>query len=126
LKQAVLVYAAMNPQATVADWVSFASRFSAEAYKSGYMRGLEWNQRARGNMDPTTDLKLLEADARRHEWNWVELSPAEQDMGKVVEQHGNSLSGLSPEDRALHLDFIGRHMGNAQVKVVPATGAKDR
>ncbi len=41
----VEAFADEHPKATRGEWLEFAQKHAAEAYRSGYMRGVEWTER---------------------------------------------------------------------------------
>lgn len=41
----VAAFAEEHPRATRGEWLEFAQLHAAQAYQSGYMRGLEWTER---------------------------------------------------------------------------------
>lgn len=41
LREMVLLFAEMNPDATRRDWLDFASQHAAECYRTGWLRGYE-------------------------------------------------------------------------------------
>lgn len=45
LAQEVRVFAALHPQATADEWREFAALHASIAYRDGFTRGLEWNER---------------------------------------------------------------------------------
>lgn len=128
LRQAAQAFATMNPGATVEDWIAFTAEHAEESYRTGYMRGVEWRERAREQVDPGTAAPLLaEAEAREQDdWSWVDLAPAEAQLKEMVHSNEQALERLSPEDRLLYMDLMGRNMGGFRVQLLPLEDSKRR
>ena len=124
LGQATRSFAKLHPGATVGEWVRFAETMAAESYRSGYIRGLEHRERDLVRAEERADLGRLEA--ARHDWNWSELGPSDDELASVVESNRDVIDRMQPEMRALVLDSIGRHMGTHRVVVVPKGDPKAR
>ena len=121
--QNVSAFATLNPRATVGDWMDFTTRYASECYRSGHVRGLEWAERDLDRRDPVTDPELLE-DHRRNDWSWVQLNPSEEETKRIVAR--DPYDDMSPEDRALALDSVGRAMGTHRVVVDRVSDPKRR
>lgn len=52
---------------TQAEWKQFAATHACEAYRTGYVRGLEWSERDLDRRDPETDVELVIANSQ-HSW----------------------------------------------------------
>lgn len=122
IEQGVRVFAALNPGATVGDWVDFAARHAEEAYRSGHVRGLEWAERDLDRRDPAVDPEHL-LDRRRHDWSWVEQHVSEAQLRRVVEENPMQVGDYH---RALALDSLGRYFGGYRVEVIPVRDSKRR
>ena len=116
----------MNPRVTQQQWMVFAARHAGEAYKSGYVRGLEWKHRAPGQMEPWTAWSVSDSDERRHDWSWADLAPSEEQLQQMVEDNADVIERLSPEDRVLYQDVIGRQLGTHCVVLIPTDDPKQR
>lgn len=123
ISQGVNAFAVFNRGATVADWMAFATSYAEECYRAGYQRGLEWAERDLDRRDPVADPELLE-DKRRHGWSWVDLAPDENEVRRIVQR--DPYAHLSPEQRLLALDSIGRQVGGYRVVMQPKVDAKRR
>lgn len=96
---------------------------AAEAYRSGYLRGLEHRERDLLRADSRAELGRFEAG---HDWSWTDLGPSDEELAQVVEQNRDVIERMQPEQRALMLDSIGRYMGTHRVVVVPTDDPKAR
>lgn len=123
IEQSVRAFAALNPHATVQQWMDFSVANAQEWYRSGHVRGLEWAERDLDRRDPVTDPEHL-LDKRRHDWSWVDMHPSEQDLARVVAR--DPYENFSPEQRALALDSLGRYFGGYRVFVEPVKDPKKR
>jgi hypothetical protein len=123
--QAVAVFATMNPRATQGDWLAFAVGHAEAAYRAGYLRGVEWKERAPELADPAVGAALAELD-ERHDWSWVDMAPAEEQLAEMVRTHPELVERMSPEQRAYYADRIGREMGGFKVVLVPTSDPKER
>jgi hypothetical protein len=56
-----------NPRATRAEWAAFAVAHAAECYRAGYMRGVEYTERAPETWRPDVDPEVI-ADGLDPEW----------------------------------------------------------
>lgn len=68
--QLVVAFANAHKHATRADWIAFATAHAGEAYRSGYIRGLEYIERDEegGNRAISPDVI---ADAMDPDWRWA-------------------------------------------------------
>lgn len=126
LIQAAEAFAMLNPSATQEQWVRFAARHAGEAYRSGFVRGLEWKQRSPEQMEPSTAWAVIDSDERRHDWTWADLQPSPEQLRRVVHDNQEALEQLSPEERALYEDMIGQQMGTHRITLVPTDDPKQR
>lgn len=118
LRQAVNAYASMGEH-TMGDWIEFASRLAEESYRSGYLRGVEWHDRAAEHGDPTDKLEQLALQERGHGWSWIDQVPAEADMARLVESESDLLERMSPEARLRYEDRIAQQYGVRVVLLPP-------
>lgn len=118
LAQAVEAFISMRPHATTQDWASFAAGHAAEAYRSGYLRGVEWQARSPRSADLAQRATAHEM-AERHGWSWVDLAPAEDQLAAIVQNDPGIVERLSPEERVLYMDRIGQEMGGFRVELFP-------
>lgn len=81
LSKIVEAFAAEHPNATVREWIEFASAHGNECYTSGYIRGVEWQHR---DLDQKEKLKLIRELDPRHDWIWKPATTAEVVMERVV------------------------------------------
>ena len=119
LAQEVNSFAALHPRATQREWIEFARAQCEESYRSGYIRGFERNVRDLNFVD--TDPLLLEAARRRelgHDTSWVDLAPSEADVQATIDNNRDMMDRLSPEERILYADQIGRNMGGFRVVLI--------
>jgi hypothetical protein len=123
LAQNVTAFAALHPHATVAEWMEFSSRFANECYRTGYVRGLEWAERDLDRRDPVDDPEVL-LDKRDNDWSWVNMAPNDEEMRRIVSS--NPYDHLSPEERLLALDSVGRYYGTHRIVMIPVRDTKRR
>lgn len=86
-----MVFAAQFSRATTQQWIDFAARHAAESYKSGFIRGLENQERRR---DPQ-----LSAPDERHDWHWSSVEPARQQLQRQVQTDPDFLGRMDPVER---------------------------
>lgn len=115
LTAAVKTFAAMHPRASRAQWIEFASHFAGEAYRTGYVRGLEWCERDLDRRDPMVDPEVLAAN-ERHDMSWVGLQPDDEQVADIQERFADVYEHLSPEQQALYMDTLGREMGTYRIE----------
>lgn len=126
LIQAVDTFALMYPHATKRQWMQFAARHAGEAYKTGYIRGLEWKERAPEYMEPSTAWDVIDSDTRDPQWSWADLAPGEEEMNEIVANNQDAIERLSPEERVLYEDMIGQQLGSHRIVLVPTDDPKQR
>lgn len=87
----VIVYANTFPAATRADWVRFAADHAREAYRAGYVRGVEYIER-----DPEERVILTQldpdvvADALSPDWRWSPEVELQGDSDFVPRESANT------------------------------------
>lgn len=114
IAQTVSVFATMHPNATVAEWMAFATEFGAGAYRDGWTRGYEWHERAMAMRDENDPAILYER--MKNEKPWIESGPSAEQLARVVGE--NPYAHMSPEEQALALDSLGRYFGAVRVQAV--------
>lgn len=68
LRQMVRIFEEQHPFATRADYLDFAAKHAEEAYRTGYVRGLEWSERdVERAPEPVDPEQVLEEE--RHGWS---------------------------------------------------------
>ena len=72
LRALVLDFAERHPRATRAEWVEFAASHAEECYRSGYVRGYEYTERAEERWMPDVDPEEV-ADAHDPNWRWTPM-----------------------------------------------------
>lgn len=120
LAQAATAFAFFNEHSTTQEWIDFTTQLAEDAYREGYVRGLEHVERQ--DPDPFAELE----DERRHDWSWVDLAPDEQALQRIVDEHADVLERMSPEQRMFYQDRIGREMGGYRVVLLPTKDPKER
>ena len=81
-KDMVVAFANSNPRATRADWVRFSQEHAAEAWRAGYLRGVEYVER-----DPELWRPRLPP----------EVSASAQDPGWSLDENPFALDGVPDE-----------------------------
>lgn len=82
LADAAEAFAAAHLRATRGEWIAFAAAHAGEAYRSGYVRGLEWAERdpeKRPDVPPD-----MVADAVDPGWRWRRGIPVDGGITEVV------------------------------------------
>jgi len=117
LREAVIVFRVMYPTASIDEWEAFAIAQAEDAYRSGFVRGLEWSERELDNMDPDTPERL--AEAASHDWSLAESSPSLREMLDKRYDPRDPFAHVPPEDRAAFVDQLGEYFGGFRVVVLP-------
>lgn len=126
LIEAVEAFVVMCPNATQEQWVRFAAGHAGESYKSGYIRGVEWKERAAEQMEPSSAWAVIDSDERKNDWTWADFAPTEEQLSKVVQTHSQQIESLSPEERLLYEDMIGQQFGTHRIALIPIDDPKQR
>jgi hypothetical protein len=97
LRELARAFAVAHPHATRDDWARFAADHACEAYRVGYMRGLEWAEREpdrwRPHITPEEYADLDDPSWRLSQavdltpWNGAEEVPAEYSEERVMADH---------------------------------------
>lgn len=107
LHDEVRVFAALNPQATASEWKDFAARHADVAYRDGFTRGLEWNERLWPG--PAEDPEVV-AEREAHAF-----SLPEHYLQQLERQPPSPVQGMAPDD-ALRLQH---QLARAGARLVP-------
>ena len=124
IAQQVRMFAELHFRVNADEWVQFATQLGEECYRSGYMRGVERSVR---DVNLVPEPHLLEAKRRAElgqSNDWVSLAPSEADMQASIDRNQDLMERLSPEDRILYMDRIGREMGGFRVALVDSRAPK--
>lgn len=116
LRDEVLVFRAMHPSASVADWVEFAMQHGEASYRAGFDRGIEWRERDIANKDPHDPDRI--ADDEANGWTVADDDPVLRAMLERGVDPTDPLAGVPPEDRAEFVDRLGEIMGTHRVVIV--------
>lgn len=110
LAEQVVAFAVMNPEANRGEWARYATALAQSAYRSGYVRGLEWAERDLDKLDVGDPELLIERGRHDFEWHAPETLTTAALAERVSSQ--DFLAEL-PNDvsRAYVLDVLGRHSG---------------
>jgi hypothetical protein len=118
LRETVILWRVLNPEATIDAWEKFAISQAEDAYRCGFVRGLERNLRNPEAMPPEVADAIERA---RHDWSIVQS----EEMRRVIEERVNPfdpLDGVPMEKRAEFFDEIGAYYGTHRVVVIPDDG----
>ena len=118
IAQQARIFAELHSRATVDEWVVFATRLGEECYRSGYMRGVERNVRDVNNVPEPHLLEAKRLADLGQSNDWVSLAPSEADVQASIDRNQDLMERLSPEDRILYMDRIGREMGGFRIALV--------
>jgi len=83
LQEMVIDFANSNPRATRKEWVAFAAGQAEEAYKAGYIRGLEYSERDETYRAQVKEVPDQVADQLDPDWRWspgIKLEGPPQDI----------------------------------------------
>lgn len=116
--QMVSIFVAMNPHATVQEWVAFATELGAGCYRDGWTRGYEWLERDMAARDANDPALLFERG--RHEQPLVRQDISPDQLSRIVGEQ--PYDHMSPEQRALAMDSLGRYFGATRVQMVDLRG----
>lgn len=116
LEEQVRLFAVYYPRATRAEWTEFATRIAATAYRDGFVRGYEWQER--GWEGPRIDPEVL-AEERSHDWSLAEQHPRLQEVLAQGIDPRDPLAGIDEDRRVEFLDELGRRAGTYRVVVSP-------
>lgn len=118
LAEQVVAFAAANSGATRGEWMRYAVAMAQSAYRSGYVRGIEWAERDLDRLDVGDPDRL--ADQQQHDFEWhAPEAPSAQALAERVA--GADFLDDLPTDaaRAWVLDNLGRHAGGFRVVYMP-------
>jgi hypothetical protein len=118
LGQAAAAFASSGKH-TTEEWIDFAAHLAGESYRSGYLRGVEWRERAPGQVGASAAADQEALARERHGWSWVDHTPIEGDLAALVESESDLIERMSPEERLLYSDRIAQTMG-ARIVLLPA------
>lgn len=116
LAEQVVAFAKANPEATRGEWGKYAVALAQSAYRSGYVRGIEWAERDLDKLEPG-DPELL-SELERHDFLWH--APEALTTRELAERVGGDFLETLPDDaaRARVLDQLGHHAGSFRVVLV--------
>lgn len=117
LRESVLLFRVMQPAANADDWESFAIANSEEAYRSGFVRGLEWYIRELDSLDPNDPERL--ADIARNEWSIAKSSPRLREVLAKRKDPMDPFADTTPEQRAEIMARLAEYYGGFRVVVFP-------
>lgn len=116
-----------RPLATVADWEAYAVELAENAYRDGFIRGLEASARRAeegdgGGYDP----ERAREEWRRH-WSAREGHPDAREVLDLGDDPRDPLAGLPPAARAEYLAQLGEVTGEYRVVLdgEPAASSTD-
>lgn len=98
------LFRAMYPLATPDEWERFAQQLTSNAYRDGFVRGYEWQERDWPGEAAEPELM---AEATAHDWSLAEQDPR---VGKLLEQR------IDPNDPLAHLDVDQRRAYYEQIE----------
>lgn len=103
ISEEVRLFAALHPDATSADWISFTTRFSQRQYRDAFVRGWEWSERFWPG--PIDDPAVLLA-AESEQVSLVATNPRLRSIIELGYDPEDPLGGLSLADRKIALEKI--------------------
>ncbi len=126
IAEEVTLFGVIYPMATPDEWADFAAKLAANAYRSGYTRGVEASERDPQPLEP--DLQLLEA--QRHDWSLADGHPLMRDVIERGRDPLDPLRTMTREQRAAYFDQVGHATGAFRVLVldeqgIPLSGPED-
>lgn len=94
----VEVFTMLYPNASKAEWATFAQKMAENSYQSGFIRGREWDQRG-WDGPPPDDERLAIAEAQAHDWSLADERPETERLllGGVYQR--DPFEGMSEEGR---------------------------
>ena len=115
LAEQVVMFAATHKDVTVDEWARYATALAGSAYRSGYVRGLEWAERDLDKLDVGDPDVLASNEAHDFEWHAPEALTTDE-LQQVV---GGDFLAQLPDDaaRARYLDMLGRYTGDFRVTI---------
>jgi hypothetical protein len=96
VREEVRLFRVVHPHATADQWEEFAAMMAENCYRSGFVRGYEWQERDWPG--PEVEPEQL-AEATAHDWSLAESDP---DLAALLE------SGVNPEDPLAGVDADAR------------------
>ena len=118
LAEEVRLFRAIYPEASPDEWAEFAIRLAGNAYRSGYVRGVEYVERDPNPPEPDQDL----LEQQRHDWSLSDGHPLIRDVLEQGRAPADPLAHLTPAQRAEHFDLQGRILGTHRVVQLDARG----
>jgi len=117
LRETVIMFRVVHPCATPDEWEGFAVSQAEDAYRSGFIRGLEWSAHELDRMDPD-DVERL-ADLARNDWSLYDTIPTARSMLDKRRDPNDPLAHLPPEERVELLKNLAAHVGGFEVVLDP-------
>lgn len=111
----VRLFRLFYPDAGADEWEIFAATLAANSYKSGFVRGYEWQERGWEGpaVEPEQVAELLEQD-----WSLAEENPAWDKLLTTGYNLNDPLSGVSVEQRRAIIEMMrGAQLGGYTVEV---------
>lgn len=123
LREGATFFRVQYPAATVDEWERFAALHAEEAYRAGFIRGLEWSERELDRMDPDTPERI--ADSLRHDWSLARSIPSMREtLDKRVDLN-DPFAGIPPEQRVEVARELAAYFGGFEVVVTPGDTGDD-
>lgn len=117
LRDEVLMFRLMQPNASVAAWVEFAIGLAEQSYRSGFTRGFAWHERSLAEQRPDSPERI--ADAEANAWSLADNNPELRAALDSGVDPNDPLAGVPPEARAAFFDQLGIYWGTHRVVVLP-------
>lgn len=121
LVEEVQLFRIYHPGAGPEEWAQFALAFAANAYRDGFVRGYDWQER--GWEGPVADPEqLLELES--HDWSVAEQNPTVAEALEAGIDPRDPFYGVDEAERARFLDDLGRRMGTHRVTLADERGRR--
>lgn len=113
LYEELRLWAALNPDATREVILGYTSVLLDAAYRDGFVRGYEWQER--GWQGPSIDPEVL-AELQSHAWSLAESNPRVRRILELGYDPNDPLANVAAPDRRAFFDMLAR---NQDIRVLP-------
>lgn len=104
LAEEVVLFRAYNPHASQDAWAEFALRFARNAYRDGFVRGLEWQQR--GWLEQQAESEEQRAERARHDWQLERTNAAFAALKRAGQDPRDPAFGLNPKAQQQYYQLV--------------------
>lgn len=120
LVEEVVIFRLLYPDASQARWQAFVDSAVRNAYRDGFVRGFQWNERD-WDGKPTEDAERI-AELMAHDWSLADQTGPRYDLLLKGVNPDDPLSHLPPDQRRAFLEqmeLIGASPYQARVDLTP-------